>query len=230
MQLDSCSARGGATSGHGAGGAAILIALGLWARRRRRRAARCLAALVATAAAPAAAPAAEVEGEIPLCALPPPPPPPASRFGVYVAVGGSVDHTAMSASVGGRFWVNRGFLVGIDAEINPWLSVLGGGVRPGTFNLYATMVRRWPLDVGAFRLRSALHAGSATILFDLFGVPRYTTGVYLGANLLGIEWKASRALSVVLDPADVALPVPQLSGTPFAYLQYRITLGLQWGA
>jgi len=28
----------------------------------------------------------------------------------------------------------------------------------------------------------------------------------------------------------VAFPVPQLAGTPFGYLQYRITVGLQWGA
>jgi hypothetical protein len=136
----------------------------------------------------------------------------------------------MNASIGGRVWLSHGFLVGADVEINPWLSALGGSVRPGALNVYGTVVRRWPLWEGPFVLRSTAHVGTSTILFDLFGVPKYTTGIYLGGNLLGIEWKASRWLSLVLDPADVAFPVPQLSGTPFGYLQYRATLGAQWGA
>jgi hypothetical protein len=81
-----------------------------------------------------------------------------------------------------------------------------------------------------FDARTSLHAGTSTILFDLYGVPAGTTGLYLGASLLGLEWRATRAVSLILDPADVAYPLPQLSGAPFGYLQYRFTLGLQWGA
>ena len=78
--------------------------------------------------------------------------------------------------------------------------------------------------------RTSLHLGTSTILFDLYGVPAGTTGLYVGVSLLGLEWRASRAISVIFDPADVAYPLPQLRGAPFGYLQYRFTLGLQWGA
>jgi hypothetical protein len=226
-ELGGCSAHPGARGGAGAGGAAIVAVMALGLARRRRRRAACVGVLLAATSARAAA--GEAEGEIPLCTTPPPPAP-ASRIGAYVALGGAFDHTAMNASLGARLWLTPGWLVGVDAEINPWLSILGGGARPGALNVYATVVRRWPLAMGAFSLRSTAHVGSSTILFDLFGVPRYTTGVYLGANLLGVEWKATRSLSLVLDPADVAFPVPQLAGTPFGYLQYRLTVGLQWGA
>ena len=81
-----------------------------------------------------------------------------------------------------------------------------------------------------FDARTSLHLGTSTILFDLYGVPAGTTGLYVGASLLGLEWRASRTLSVIFDPADVAYPLPQLRGAPFGYLQYRFTIGLQWGA
>jgi len=44
-----------------------------------------------------------------------------------------------------------------------------------------------------------------------------------------LEWEASRTLSLIIDPADVSFPVPQLHGAPFGYLQYRFTVALQWG-
>ena len=47
-------------------------------------------------------------------------------------------------------------------------------------------------------------------------------------GLLGeTEWKASRTFYVIVDPLNVALPVPQLSGVPFAYGQYRTTIGVE---
>ena len=47
---------------------------------------------------------------------------------------------------------------------------------------------------------------------------------------LGLEWKASRTLYLIFDPTSIAIPVPQLSGAPFGYPQYRFTIGLQLGA
>jgi hypothetical protein len=219
IELTSCSL---SRAGGGLCGAVVLLALGALLYRRRRRAAACVGVVLVTASARASADVAPAAPDEPL---------PRSRFGAYAAIGGSLDHTAFSGSVAGRLLLDPRWLVGMDVEINPWFSVLGGGgVRPGALNVYATGVRRWGIHSERFDLRTTAHLGSSTILFDLFGVPKYTTGIYAGANLLGVEWRALRTLSVVLDPADVAFPIPQLHATPFGYLQYRITIGLQWGA
>jgi hypothetical protein len=61
-------------------------------------------------------------------------------------------------------------------------------------------------------------------------VPLGSTGVYIGGDLLGIEFHLPRHLALIVEPAEVAFPVPQLRGTPFGYLQYRVIVALQWGA
>jgi hypothetical protein len=234
LTVGGCSVHAGKQETTGSlGGGGILTAIALAVRRSRRRVATCVGALLATSSTQgfAADPPADPTVVTP-CSEPAPtaPAPRFSRFGAYAAVGGALDNTALNFSAAGRVWLAPGWLTGIDVEFNPWFSILAGGAKPGALNVYATLVRRWPPWNKSFVLRSTIHMGTSTILFDLFGVPKYTTGVYLGSNLLGLEWKASRALSVVIDPADVAFPVPQLAGTPFGYLQYRITVGLQWGA
>jgi MYXO-CTERM domain-containing protein len=226
LEADGCSMHAQKPLEGGTEGAGLLVALGLVAARRRRRASACVGALLATTAT--AASASDASSGTPCTQSDPAPSPP--RFGAYLAAGGALDNTAINVSVAGRFRISPGWLVGVDGEYNPWFSINADGARPGALNFYATLIRRWPPWTGAFGLRSSVHLGSSTILFDLFGVPKYTTGIYLGANLLGAEWKIGHALTVVVDPADVAFPVPQLAGTPFGYLQYRITVGLQWGA
>ena len=45
---------------------------------------------------------------------------------------------------------------------------------------------------------------------------------------LGLEWKLSSRLFLVIDGISLALPIPKLgSGAPFAYMQYRATVGLE---
>ena len=227
LEADGCSVHAHTPARGGAAGAGFFVALGLVAARRRRRTSACVGALLATTASPAFA--IDTPNATAPCAAPEPVTS-TPRLGAYLAVGGSLDNTAMNVSLAGRYRLSPGWLVGVDGEFNPWFSINADGARPGALNFFATLIRRWPPWSGTFGLRSSLHLGSSTILFDLFGVPKYTTGIYIGANLLGAEWKIGHALSVVVDPADVAFPVPQLAGTPFGYLQYRITLGLQWGA
>jgi len=230
LTIDGCAMHGRKVHGIGLGGGSALAAIGLALRRRRRRALASVAALVM--AQGTLARAADGTGDAAPTCPPTQPPAPAAppRFGAYVAYGASLDNTAMNVSGGGRLWLTPGWETGLDVEFNPWFSTLTAGARPGALNVYGTLIRRWPPFTKSFGLRSTIHLGTSTILFDLYGVPRYTTGIYLGANLLGAEWKVGRSFIVVLDPADVALPAPQLAGTPFGYLQYRITVGLQWGA
>ena len=64
-------------------------------------------------------------------------------------------------------------------------------------------------------------------MIDLYGVPKGTTGLYLGLSPLGVEWKASRNFYVVINPLSFAMPMPQLGAVPFWYPQYRASIGLE---
>jgi hypothetical protein len=209
-----------------------LLVLG--ARRRRARAAGLAVGLVALlAAVPARAelplkpdvPEKRVVAEAPEARFAERP-----AYGLVVSVGGSLNRTAADVAIGGRLRLTPRWLVGLDAEWNPWMSLEGEHVRIGAFNAFATVIRRWSMLSDQFDVRTTVHVGTSTVLFDLYGVPAGTTGLFVGASLLGLEWRATRAMSVIIDPADVAYPIPQLRGAPFGYLQYRFTLGLQWGA
>jgi hypothetical protein len=217
------------------GVALLLGALAIARRRRWRRAALAAALLILALPGRAAADLGTPRGES--AARPPvASKAPEARFaerpalGLVVSAGGSLNHAAMNVGLGLRLRLTPRWLVGVDAEWNPWASLEGEHLRPGAFNAYATLVRRWSMQSDRFDVRTTAHLGTSTVLFDLYGVPKGTTGLFAGVSLLGLEWKASRNVSVVLDPADVVYPLPQLRGAPFGYLQYRLTLGLQWGA
>jgi hypothetical protein len=213
---------------------ALLLLAALVARRRRGRAAAAatLVALVLAAGRARAdlrlkpdVPDKRITAEAPEARFAERP-----RYGLVVSLGGSLNRTAAALAVGGRLRLTPRWLVGLDAEWNPWMSLEGEHVRVGAFNAFTTVVRRWSMLSDQFDVRTTMHLGTSTVLFDLYGVPAGTTGLYIGASLLGLEWRATRELSVIIDPADVAYPLPQLRGAPFGYLQYRFTLGLQWGA
>ena len=217
--------------GRSLGAAAVLALLALFARRRRAGVA--VALLVSLAGGTARAdlplkkdvPEKRVVAEAPEARFAE-----RSRYGLVLSVGGSLNRTAADLAIGGRLRLTPRWLVGLDAEWNPWMSLEGEHVRVGAFNAFATVIRRWSMLSDHFDVRTSLHVGTSTVLFDLYGVPAGTTGLFVGASLLGLEWRATRALSVIIDPADVAYPIPQLRGAPFGYLQYRFTIGLQWGA
>jgi hypothetical protein len=78
-------------------------------------------------------------------------------------------------------------------------------------------------------LRSTLQLGVTRMNFHLTGVPEGSIGPFIGFNLLGIDYELSRSLYLVLSPAHIAVPIPQIEVVPFAYMQYRITVGLQYG-
>ena len=100
-------------------------------------------------------------------------------------------------------------------------------IRAGAFNGYGTAIVRLPLAYEQFNLRSTLNLGISRLLIDLYGAPKGTTGIYGGFSPLGLEWKMSRIFFLVVNPLNIALPVPQLKGVPFSYWQYRATIGLE---
>jgi MYXO-CTERM domain-containing protein len=195
-----------------------LIGIALW--RRRTGAIVAAAALIAI---PATADAQEQRD---------PEAPKHEKFplGVHLAGAGSVAKPAAAASLGIRYRLGEQFLIGVDGEYNPFYSETHKEFRRGVTNVYATGVLRFPMTFEAVDLRSTLAVGISRMNFDLYGVPEGSIGPFIGFNLLGIDIELARQFYLVVNPAFVAIPIPQTTGVPYSYPQYRISLGFQLGA
>lgn len=152
------------------------------------------------------------------------------RIGIAAAISIAQDNPAAAASLGGRYNLGYGFLIGPDIEWNPWRSFDQKRAVLGVLNMYLTGVHRWSVGSRWIHLRTTAKAGVSRMLFDLYGAPNGTMGPYLGFSLLGLELNVWRGLAVLIEPSEIAVPVPQISGTPLIYAQYRFALGIQWGA
>lgn len=151
-------------------------------------------------------------------------------WGVYLAASGAVQNPAAAATLGLRYRLGERVLIGLNGEFNPLIAQSSGSIRLGVANAYGSFIWRNPMRAERVALRTSLHLGTSTLLFDLYGAPRGSTGIFAGVNLLGLDYELHRQLYVVLDPANIAIVAPQLRGAPFVYPQYRVTLGLQWGS
>lgn len=153
-------------------------------------------------------------------------------FGGYAGGAAAVDHGAVAFALGARARFRKNWLFGADAEWNPWISdprVIYNTehFRPGVFNFYFSGVFRLPLENQSFNLRTSISLGVSTMLMDLYGAPRGSTGVYGAVSPLALEWKMARVPYLVIAPLSIALPAPQLNGVPFVYAQYRFTIGVE---
>ncbi|MBL0276303.1 MAG: hypothetical protein IPQ24_09465 [Anaeromyxobacter sp.] len=243
-----CGTSGGAGGLVGLGG---LVVLALLARRRRPAAATAaglLAALLALApggaraaepaqagvATPAAASAAAAAAPnhppppvtVPV-AQPGPTDPSKGAWGGYLGISGSVDKPAAAIQLGLRRRVSTQWTLGVDAEWNPWVSVYGPTAwKAGVASLYGSAILRYPLAYERFNLRTTVSLGASYLLFDLYGAPQGSLGLYGAISPLGLEWKMSRHFYLIINPLSISAPVPQLKGVPMSYVQYRFSLGL----
>jgi MYXO-CTERM domain-containing protein len=150
-----------------------------------------------------------------------------SFFGVYAAGSGSVTNPALNGQLGLRFRLSELWSVGLDGEIEGWYGAQTKRFRTGVAAVYATGIIHYPLRFQQVNLRSTLNLGTATMLIDLYGAPRGTTGIFFGAVPLGLEWKVGSFAYIIFDVLGVAVPVPQLKGAPFSYPQYRTAVGIE---
>jgi membrane-associated phospholipid phosphatase len=212
------------------------VVLGLSLRRRRRK--KTIATLLVLGAlAPGRALAepssgAGASGTVANTVAPAAEPSPLGRslaaLGLSAGAAGSVNDAALAFSVGGRLRASRHWTLGVDAEWNPWLSIDGAPqARAGAFNLFASGIFNIPLHDQRLTLRVTASLGGSRTLIDLYGVPKGTTGLFVGLSPLGVDWRASRLFDVVINPLGIAVPVPQLGGIPFWYPQYRAAVGLE---
>jgi hypothetical protein len=129
--------------------------------------------------------------------------------------------------VGARYRLSDRFLVGLDAEVNEWFGLNQKRFELGATSIYATGIFRFPMRFEPINLRTTVHLGGSYENLDLYGVPRGSVGLFVGAFPMGLEWKLSGNVFLIVDPLGIAVPVPHLTGAPFAYPQFRSQVGVE---
>ncbi|MDB4954297.1 MAG: hypothetical protein JWO36_1866 [Myxococcales bacterium] len=153
-----------------------------------------------------------------------------NAFGFAASLGASVDRGAGVMRIGGRYRLSEKWVFGVDAEWNPWFTSAPMKMRAGVMNEYLTVIRRFPMKFDRVNLRTSLHLGVSTLLFDVYGAPKYSTGPAGSISLLGIDYDLGNSVRLVIDPAEITVAVPMLGTIPLAYEQFRLMIGLQIGA
>lgn len=207
----------GCGCGVATGGDALLVgALALLGLRRRRRRTVAGAAVLLGLGLHAGSARAEAALTVP---------PARHATWLYARAGAALDRGGLAATIGAR--VDRGRLgVGGLAEWNPWFSLDARRITAGALNAAATVDWRW-LETSCLALHSRVEVGASTVLIDLVGVDQGNTGLYLGASLLGVSLRLGERARLTIDPSHLAVPAPQLTGFPFYYRQYRVSVGLE---
>lgn len=154
---------------------------------------------------------------------------PSGAFFGRIGFGASYDKPGFAGGLGIRYQISKPFMIGLDSEINPWISLTPSRVRTGAWNSYVSIIRRFQLENAALNVRSQLGVGVSVLLIDLVGAPAGSFGPFFGLSLLGAEWKIHRGYYLTIDPTYIAFPVPHLTAAPFGYMQYRFQLGLEFG-
>ncbi|HEY5947133.1 MAG TPA: hypothetical protein VIV40_16635, partial [Kofleriaceae bacterium] len=114
---------------------------------------------------------------------------------------------------------------GLLGEWNPWFSLDDvGSSRVGVANLFGTAAFRW-YHSSKIAMATRIEVGSSTMLFELVGIDKFTTGIYLGGTLTTVRFPLGPNASLTFDPIHFALPAPRPFGLPFYYKQYRVTVG-----
>ena len=149
------------------------------------------------------------------------------QFGLTLTTAGSFDRGALAARVGGKVTLGNRFELGLEVEFNPWFSLETTDVVPGALNVFLAGSYCWA-RVGDLSLQTTLYVGISALLFDLVGADAGSVGPFIGASLLGLRIELGEGVAMVLEPAEVVLPVPHLSGVPFYYRQYRFAVGFVW--
>ncbi len=222
----------------GAGVALVLLYLARHGRLRRLHvtAGAALlggAAVLATSTARAQSPnpgettAAPAQPDTTATTPAPTKPSPWASWGAFAGGSASVDHPALAGALGLRYRASRHWIFGLDGEWNPWVTKNGSLLHAGTAALYGTVIFQIPLANADASLRSSLSLGGSTLLFNLFGAPKGSTGLYADINFLGVAWRVSRRLLLIVNPVNIAIPAPQLEALPLTYPQYRFTIGLE---
>ncbi len=209
----------------------VLVALALVRRRLRRvvasGAALAFVALSDPPVARADEPAPPLTPDALHASAPPLVSPAASGRGFHAEgrASLSVDNPAYALGLAGLYGFSRAD-VGAFIELNPWYSVERGRMSMGATNLGALAHYIHPLRPD-LRLRFGAGLGFSVLNADMLGADGGKVGVYANVRLLGLVWQIADRAALTVDPFDLALPAPALTGWPVLYTQHRVSVGLQ---
>jgi uncharacterized protein (TIGR03382 family) len=116
--------------------------------------------------------------------------------------------------------------VGAFAELNPWYSTERHKMNLGATNFGFLAHYIHPLRPD-LRLRFGAGLGLSVLNTDLLGVDAGKVGLYANVRLMGLVWQFSPNAALTVDPLDIALPAPELTGWPILWTQHRASAGLQ---
>ena len=131
--------------------------------------------------------------------------------------------TYLSASYSKEF--TDGNLLG-KIEWNPWITLqdLNGLWNTGVLNIGVG----WEKQYFDSRCRSAILVGSTTLLFDTALDSAGSTGFFLELSPVSLRFPIDETLTVRVDPGDIQIGAPVLSGIPLITMQYRHGVALEW--
>lgn len=153
-----------------------------------------------------------------------------SPFGFAANLGGALIHGAAAVNVSGLYRIDERWVIGIGAEWNPWITSVPLSAKAGAINAYGTIIRRFPMKFDRVNLRTSLHLGASLLVFDVPGAPKGSIGPFASFTPLGIDYDLGGAVRLVLDPVEIAVPMPYIGLIPLYYEQFRLMVGIQIGA
>lgn len=123
----------------------------------------------------------------------------------------------------GWLW-ERGQL-GLEVELNPYFTLERVDLSLGSFNAAVTGGLRLRMNQGV-TLRFEAGLGVGVLLFDAYGYPPGTPGLYLGARALGLDLDFGRRVLVGIDLVDLSLVAFRITDMPYLYPQWRVSVSI----
>lgn len=122
-------------------------------------------------------------------------------------------------------WLWERGQIGLEVELNPFFTLERVAVTPGSFNAAVTGGLRLRMNE-AVTMRFEAGLGVAVLLFDAYGYPAGTPGVYVGARALGLDLDFGHRVLLGIDLVDLSLVAYRLADMPFIYPQWRVSVSI----
>jgi hypothetical protein len=139
-------------------------------------------------------------------------------------LGAGVLKPAFGVRAGFDWLWERGQL-GLEVELNPYFTLERVDVVLGSFNAAVTGGLRFRMNQGV-TLRFEAGLGVSVLLFEAYGYPPGTPGVYLGARALGLDLDFGRRVLVGIDLVDLSLVAFRIADMPYLYPQWRVSVSV----